>query len=223
MLINDGSGVFTDESADRLDPTVQGDAHRAAVGCDVDGDGNMDIVQAINGSRNRLLMNDGTGRYHDEAAARGFPSSTGFSHDVECEDYTGDGRPELLFARRDSGGILYLVNDGTGHFTDDSGRFGSNDTVQELALCDLDADGVKEVLMGNGDIVSFQALPNRVLRRDPATGNFVDASSLGFRFAHIADVTEDIECGDLDGNGNIDAVVIGNVGLRNWLYLKQTP
>jgi hypothetical protein len=30
-----------------------------------------------------------------------------------------------------------------------------------------------------------------------------------------------IKCMDADGNGTIDAVMVGNTGMRNWFYLRQ--
>ncbi len=80
---------------------------------------------------------------------------------------------------------------------------------------------IPEVLFGNGDIVSFLSEPNEVWKYNTITGGFDDvASSLGFNFAQTFDLTEVVECADMDGQGGVAAVIVGNIGLRNWWYRK---
>ena len=49
------------------------------------------------------------------------------------------------------------------------------------------------------------------------------ATELGFDFEFIKDVTEDIECIDVDGDGFDDVVYIANYGTRSWLYVRTIP
>ncbi len=105
LLINDGRGVFTDETQDRRpqpgEHTVDGDF------VDIDGDGDLDIVTA--GARGlrpgdeapyRTLVNDGAGSFRDGTEAV-FPASlVGIGFDAEAADFNGDGLMDFYFASR---------------------------------------------------------------------------------------------------------------------------
>jgi hypothetical protein len=236
VLINQrvptGTTYFVDESW-RLPGGLAGDPHQSTViPCDINGDQFPDIIQAsfISGEgRNALLINkpnpgNGGGRiFVDESEARHFPTATGFSHDVACHDFTGDGKPEILFARRTHTKNIYLLNDGNGVFTDRSDLLPDvADTTQKVAICDLDGDGTAEVFFGNGDIVEWMPEASRLLKYDRATGRFQDnAAFYGFDFSGLPSITEEIKCADLDGNGSIDVVLFGNTGQRNTLYRRR--
>lgn len=231
LLVNNGLGFFSDASSLlERPPPGSGDAHKSgAAACDIDGNGNFEIIQAVDGDRNRLFVRQADGTWQDEAADRGFPSGSGFSHDVECGNLTGDPLPEVLFARREGRAPLYLVNDGTGHFADQSWRFTTlvidpPRSTQEIELCQLDGVGPPEVLLGNGDIWHWWREANQIFVYDVVEGRFDEASAeLGFDFRFLEDLTEDIECADMDGLGGIDTVVVGNTGQRNWLYARVEP
>ena len=80
LLINTGAGVFLDGSSQLPPPPpflqdITADARLA----DVDGDGDLDILLSnenpfnpspTGGGQNRLLINDGTGTFTDQTAAR---------------------------------------------------------------------------------------------------------------------------------------------------------
>ena len=170
----------------------------------------------------------------DEADTKGFPVSTIFSHDVECHDFTGDGYPELIFARRHDAHHdlknLYLLNLGRDPITNawlgyqDRSDLLPNvvDHTQEVEICDLDGDGVAEVLVGNGNPTAWSPKANGLLTYDPVLGfSPGDLAAWGFNFADPLDLTVDIECPDLDGDGVVDAVLIGNTGGLNYLYVRQ--
>jgi hypothetical protein len=98
LLINDGRGFFTDQTAARIgrDAVYTVDAEFT----DVDGDGDLDLVTAIlNESRAwYVALNDGTGVFKD-ASGSVFPSGlTGQGIDVEVADFNGDGRLDFYFS-----------------------------------------------------------------------------------------------------------------------------
>jgi hypothetical protein len=233
-LVPEGVAYFVDESASRLMPATTADVHRSSVdACDLDADGDLDIVQAayaFSPLGNPLWINDGHGVFQEVGIERGLPPGTDFSHDVECHDFTGDGYPDLVFARRNDLSTLYLVNQGAanpGYFTDQTGVLmpATLDTTQEIEVCDLDGDGVSELLVGNGDIMQYLSQENRVVTYDPASGQFSDVldpeTQFGLDFNNTVDLTEDIECPDVDGDGRVDLVLSGNTGQHNELYRRQ--
>ena len=64
LLVNDGDGFFSDESAARL-PGPTGSTLDAVFG-DVDNDSDLDLVLVLPFGRNRLYINDGSGTFTDE-------------------------------------------------------------------------------------------------------------------------------------------------------------
>jgi hypothetical protein len=121
ILINDGTGHFTDETATRF-PVVDLNSFDAGFG-DVDGDSDLDVVLADMGPNSfgppggmaRLLLNDGTGHFTD------VPVFTTLSNKVAMQnthlvDIDDDFDLDLIVDGRTPDQKLYL-NDGLGHFT----------------------------------------------------------------------------------------------------------
>jgi len=99
LLINNGSGYFTDETGSRLPPVQsqgsQGGEDGAIV--DVNLDGFPDIViGSITWPQYRCLINDGTGFYTDETTER-MPDVGGSTMHVSAGDVDDDGDTDFLF------------------------------------------------------------------------------------------------------------------------------
>lgn len=109
ILINDGRGWFTDETAARLGrfPSMTVDAEFV----DVDRDGDPDLVTAhFRDTKSfRIHLNDGTGGFK-EATGRVLPAGlTGDGVDVEVADFDGDGLPDLYLSNYVSGSDRLLL------------------------------------------------------------------------------------------------------------------
>ncbi|TAF34480.1 MAG: T9SS C-terminal target domain-containing protein [Cytophagales bacterium] len=151
LLINDGKGNFTDETALRL-PT-RNDVTQDLLLVDVDADKDLDIAVG-NENGNRLLINDGTGKFADETLAR-LPQGVNMeTRKVVTADVDSDGFADLFFCNmasvggRDIRDRLYL-NDGKGVFKDVSTKNLPREALQtfDAVFNDLNRDGHSDLLV----------------------------------------------------------------------------
>lgn len=100
LLINDGAGRFTNESAQRLpqEDWLGLDAEFA----DLDGDGDLDIVVG-NGGDVRILGNDGRAHFTDVTSEALPATIPGVSISIEIADFNGDGKPDLYVGQLSEG------------------------------------------------------------------------------------------------------------------------
>ncbi|MFQ5494392.1 MAG: FG-GAP-like repeat-containing protein, partial [Phycisphaerae bacterium] len=197
---NQGSGFFTNP---QLFPTAGTRPLSVDVG-DLDGDGDPDVVTANRDSDNvTVLLNNGTGSL---GVATTFPVGLRPLW-VEVGDWDGDGDLDLVVANTPADVISILVNDGTGTFSG-QGPFGAPATIsivgrspQSVEAADLDRDGDLDLaVVAGGDSVV------EVFLNDGA-GNFTLNSSIP-----VGDATLRLTVTDIDGDLDLDLVVLNNVG-----------
>lgn len=198
LLINDGTGKFTNESSARI-PQVNHDSEDIGI-ADFDGDGDPDIVIVSEDDQtNELYLNNGDGTFSDGGSR--IPV-TGTSNSVVVFDLNLDGAPDILIGNNGQNNIL--VNDGRGNFADETmDRFGAfTDVTQDLTLADIDGDGDMDLLVGNEDA-------NRVLINN-GKGYFKDQSAERLPYRTTPEETREVDVADIDGDGDID-LLFGNV------------
>lgn len=197
LLINDGKGKFTNESA-RI-PQVNHDSEDIGI-ADFDLDGDLDIIVVSEDDKtNELYLNNGNGTFTD--AGNRIPV-TGTSNSVVVFDINTDGVPDILIGNNGQNNIL--INDGKGNFKDETNeRFGKFiDVTQDLTLGDIDGDGDEDLLVANED-------NNRILIND-GKGYFKDESSDRLPYRDTPEESREVDIADIDGDGDLD-ILYGNV------------
>ncbi|HHO51767.1 MAG TPA: CRTAC1 family protein [Deltaproteobacteria bacterium] len=209
LLRNDGTGRFL--PAPGLPSTLDGGSS-GALFVDVDGDRDLDLFAVSLGEdRARLYLNDGTGRFTEDAVARGValpPGGCSDQYGVSAGDVDGDGDLDLLVAGWQEEMELgtgdrtrLLLNDGTGHFTDATAAWGL-DTARDHAvfgmlLHDVDRDGRQDLHM----VADW--------------GGSALWHNTGSSFVRLSDVVFSDEngmgsdLGDVDGDGDLDWFISG--------------
>ena len=208
---NLGDGTFIDVAAEAgLD--FAGSSN-AAAWADVDGDADLDLlVTTLRHEPSRLYINDGSGRFTEEAEQRGV--SMPFAESDECNstfggtfaDYDRDGDLDLHLSQwYGLGPGVYrtrlLRNAGDGRFVDATAEAGvamPDVSAFGSSFVDLDGDGWQEL------IVTADHGGSRVFR-NAGDGTFEDIT------AGSGMATEEngmgSAFGDIDGDGDLDAFI----------------
>ena len=96
ILIGDGAGGFSDESATRMDVAANtNDDDNVAVLLDFDDDDDVDVLVGSLSGDDRLFVNDGAGVFTTVAGIYSGKNSPG-TLGLAAGDLNGDGRPELV-------------------------------------------------------------------------------------------------------------------------------
>ena len=191
VYVNDGTGRFVDETAARMPVLWQGRGG-AAVLCDLDNDGDLDLSVTGNG----IYANDGTGAF-----AMIVPDFGGGP--VVAADLDLDGDDDLA-----SGGVY--LNNGRAQFLPLwPTRFASSsyDVIAELG--DIDGDG--DLDMATAEVYRRIGGEAHIYTND-GDGSFALQQVLPARN------TLSFEFGDVDGDGDLDVVFAGRI---NQIYLND--
>jgi hypothetical protein len=216
LLINHtnlgGPISFLDETMARLPAGFVAQAKGLTV-CDVDGDGDLDVVFAnAFQTQPRILINDGTGHFTDETAQR-FPTLLLDSFGVGFGDVDGDGDVDLVFADAGpspfggpGGKARLFLNDGSGHFADDPAFLAAAVNkvgAQNAQMADLDDDFDLDI------IVDGKSTGQQLYWND-GTGHFSLATPSPLPAG--SPNTYATDWGDLDNDDDLDGAYISLSG-----------
>lgn len=204
--------AFKEVSISHL-PAVVRQAHNSMDGhlVDVDQDGDLDIIVAVEFYKNAVLLNDGNGKFADgshllpDKSMAISPKPYAYypyhdSEDIAVIDINADGLLDLIFVTEDDQKNECYLNQQGKVFIDVSDDFPVTGVSNAVASGDLNADGRLDVVIGN---YGQNAL---LINRD---GKLKDATNEAL--SPFEDATQDIELGDFDGDGDLD-ILVGNEG-----------
>ena len=174
---------------------------------DLDGDGDLDIITANDYAASQVLFNNGDGSFiqHQVLGDSGFNG-----WDVALGDYDGDGDLDAFYAYWSHADSLWW-NDGSGNFTYDPAEDIGSSFSRFAESGDVDGDGDLDLVVVRG--TNSGGLANEVFLND-GLGDFTSGGTFGL------DHSYDLDLADLDGDGDLDAVVANYFGANN-IYLND--
>ena len=223
---NNGNGTFTDVSAASGMAAHLG-AAMGTVCADYDNDGDTDIFVANDEWPNFLFRNDGTGRFEEVALLSGiafsFDGNRKGSMGMACGDYDNDGRLDFHVTAFQTEMATLYRNLGNGLFEDVTHQTGAGQGTLPCVtwgngLVDFDNDGHKDIFMACGhlddnverfDSTTTYAERNLLLRNN-GQGRFVNVSDQCGDGLAVTLSSRGAAFGDLDNDGNVDAVVLNS-------------
>jgi len=230
LFRNLGDGSFADVSRATGIREVSGGA-LGVVAADFNGDMAVDIYVANDGVPNQLWINDGEGRFHDEAYLSGvavnMDGAPEASMGVAVADFDGDGDMDLLMTHLARETNTLYVNDGSGWFEDrtaTAGLAGASFAYTGFGTVwlDFENDGWLDLFVANGAVTRNQELVDRgdpypLGQKNQLFVNFGNARFKLFEFADgpvfgMAEVSRGVASGDIDNDGDIDLLVMNNAG-----------
>lgn len=225
FVAGDGSSL----TAKRLDIDTDGHlANSMALG-DLDGDGDLDVVMAMDAKPSRLYLNNGSANPFAGVSGLDFIGEAWLTESVTLGDVDGDGDLDFVegnYSQNVGAGApnrLYLNNGTDNPFQGVVGSEISADvlTTSSVALGDIDGDGDLDLAAGDAGPNPGSGAPNRLYLNNGTANPF--QGEVGSNITDDIAITKSVALGDLDGDGDLD-LVAGNWGLLgepNRLYLNN--
>ncbi len=238
LFHNRGGGSFEDVTATSGIRSAFG-AGLGVIAADFDGDGWTDIYVANDGDPNQLWINQGGRAFEDEALLAGVAlnhsGSAEASMGLAVEDFDGDGDEDLFMTHLDGESNTFYVNLGNGFFEDLTIKAGLHSpsliyTGFGTGFFDYDNDGWLDLLILNGAVRITERLAREGERyplqqrnqlfRNTGRGAFVEVTDRAGDAFKVEEVSRGAAFGDVDNDGDTDAVVFNNNG-RARLLLNE--
>ena len=246
LFRNNSHGAFTDASRESGIGNYKG-AGMGIVCFDADDDGDTDIFVGNDKTGNSLLINDGQGKFAENAGLAGvaydFGGKAQGTMAAECADVDNDGLLDLYVTSYQQESSTWFKNLGKGLFEDVTRvRKAGEGTLRYVkwgvGVVDFDNDGQRDIFIACGHLHDNVHLFDTTTAYEcPA---IVFQNTGGGRFANVSDKAGDgprlrrsargAAFDDLDNDGDIDVVILNSRGgptlLRNdsskghWLQVR---
>lgn len=238
LLRNRGDGSFQPVTSDS-GFAIQPAPGLGVVAADFNRDGLVDVYVTNDGMPNQLYLNGGDGTFSEDAAFAGCAVSgegaSEASMGVTASDLDNDGDEDLFMTHLNKETNTLYLNDGGGFFTDatDAARLGVpswNYTGFGIAALDFDLDGLLDLMVVNGAVTFFAGGAERRLEQVDQLYRNLDGRSFapveaGAGGLGAPAVSRGLLAGDVDNDGDADALVLNNGAavrvLRNRLGVRE--
>ncbi len=201
------------------------------VAADLDDDGRIDLFVANDTTANFFFRNLGGLHFREDGPAAGLAAGADGNYKagmgIACGDLDGDGRLDLVVTNFYGESTTLYHNLGGGLFADRSSASGLETASRTLlgfgAVClDCDNDGRLDLATANGNIDDFQpvfpyAMPAQLLVGAEG-GRLIDVSGRAGAPWSVPRHGRGLAAGDLDNDGRIDLVLIGQNELLAYFH-----
>ena len=217
VWVNNGSGVFVDETTTRV-VGITGWTRGIEAG-DMDGDGDWDLILAQDFNKKPILLkNNGSGVFTNVSAQ--LPTINLSSARAQFGDVDNDGDLDLIF--NNSGTVsrfsangrprIYL-NDGTGMFTDAPASWTpAANIAEQMDILFFDCDNDLDL-----DIYVGSRAANSQLWINNGTGTYTKLAA----GMPVGAASYSYDSGDIDGDGDMDLIGVNSGAGNQELLLKN--
>jgi len=239
LFRNMGNGTFQDISKESGISNHLGKGLGVVPG-DIDGDGDLDLYVANDKVMNHLFINDGHGRFSEDALFAG----VGYNENgraeagmgVDFADVNRDGWLDLFVTNFSGESNTLYINDQSGSFVDQTflaglGQPSLNYLGFGTKFLDLNYDGHEDIFVVNGHVIDnihhfnkdYTHAQKKQIFLGDGSGAFSEISSDKIGDAANPSVGRGAAFGDLDNDGDIDIVISNNNGPANLLIRSGKP